>query len=150
MTGAANETRGEVALSLEGIDYVMRPSWEAIDAIEAKLAKSIDELAGMAAESARAVLAGRAPSSGLTREQKAVIACEFIRAWGRETNDRTAAAFNDRGVREVLASEDQQLVTLRLASVLIAATTGGVTSTGEAKPAAMTANPPLADAGSLA
>jgi hypothetical protein len=41
---AANEERGEVSLSLEGIDYVMRPSFTAIQAIERKVGRSMKVL----------------------------------------------------------------------------------------------------------
>lgn len=40
----ANERRGEQIVTLGGHEYVMRPSWQAIEAIEAKTGKALAEL----------------------------------------------------------------------------------------------------------
>ena len=46
----ANKTRGEVSLELEGVEYVLRPSYEAISAFEAQTDRSLIDLARAAGD----------------------------------------------------------------------------------------------------
>jgi hypothetical protein len=120
----ANEARGELSLSLEGVEYGLRPSYTAQEAVETALGKSIEELA-MAADRGRLLLV-----------ETATIAGEFIREWGRQTGDKGVAAFNDRRLKEVIVEEGSMIVSRRLGIALYMAVSGGVTATGEVKPVA--------------
>lgn len=125
----ANETRGELSLTLEGVEYGLRPSYEAQQAVEAELGKSIEELA-MAADRGRMKLA-----------EAATVAGEFIREWGRQIGDKGIAAFNNRRLAEVIVEEGSMLVSRRLGIALYMAVSGGVTASGEVKPVTTTASP---------
>lgn len=131
----ANETRGELSLTLEGIEYGLRPSYEAQEAVEAALGKSIEELA-MAADRGRLML-----------HETATIAGEFIRTWGVQIGDKTVAAFNNRRLKEVIVEEGSMIVSRRLGVALYMAVSGGVTSTGEVKPVATTSPSPAPGGG---
>jgi hypothetical protein len=125
----ANETRGEASISLEGIEYVMRPSYAAIDEFEQATGKALKELFDLAA-SDRLML----------RDLAAVIgAC--VRAKGEQDGDRSVSAFKDSRIREIVPGEPGGILiaTRTVALVLMMAVTGGVDSKGEAKaPATMT------------
>lgn len=75
-THTVNEERGEVAITLDGGVYPLRPSWEAIQAIESE----IGSISG-----ARARL--HILVSGLTLREMAVIATEGMRAAGVDRDD---------------------------------------------------------------
>lgn len=119
----ANETRGETSISLESIDYVMRPSYEAIDEFEQETGKAVKELFDLAA-SDRMML----------RDLAAVIgAC--VRAKGRQDEDRTVSSFNDDRIREIIPGETGGVIlaTRAVALMLLMAVTGGVDSQGNVK-----------------
>lgn len=123
-------TRGEVTIDLDAT-YVMRPSYEAIEAIETNTGRGIVALVNLAAQ------------GEMTLKQAAIVVTECIRAWGAQQMlaghdtpearsaqhakpDRVAKLIHDNGL--VRATE-------RCAIVLMAAATGGVTNAGEWKPA---------------
>jgi hypothetical protein len=119
---AANETRGELILVLDGVDYVLRPSNEAIRAFEVKLDKACMVLVQEAMR-------------GLTTHEIAVIATECIRAWGRETGDKQIAAVNPERISDLIMDAPGGIVEAAslIRDLLINATTGGYTSKGEVK-----------------
>ena len=122
----ANETRGELSITLEGVEYGLRPSWQAIDAIERQTGKSLHEL-GAAAETYR-----------LSVGELATIVTECIRAWGRANEQSTIAAFQRDRIAEILIEDGVLAAQARVALVLLLAVTGGVTAQGEVKPERMT------------
>ncbi len=124
----AVEDRGEYALTLVGRDYVMRPSYEAIGAIEAAAGRGLIDLA-------RDAIAGK-----LTLADTAHVACECIRAFGRSEQDRdSAGATAARIACLILDSPGGFHGALQVVSGLLSlAVTGGFDSQGNPKPATMT------------
>lgn len=119
----ANKTRGEVSLELEGQEYVLRPSYEAISAFEAQTDRSLIDLA-------------RAAGDGeLKLSESAIIVTECIKAHGRATDDKALAAFNAARVGELILQADGGLLIAmkRLELLLFMAATGGYTGSGEVK-----------------
>lgn len=119
----ANAHRGEVSLKLDGEDFVLRPSYEAIVAFEAATGRGLLALA-------RSALAGE-----LTLDTTAAIATECIRAWGRETNNFAAKASNPSRIASlIIESEDGFADVLgTIAGMLSLAATGGYNASGEAR-----------------
>jgi hypothetical protein len=120
---AANETRGETSISLEGIGYVMRPSYEAIDEFEQATGKAVKELFDLAA------------SDKLMLRDLASVIGACVRAKGRQDEDRTVGAFNDNRIREIVPGETGGVLvaTRAVALMLLMAVTGGVDSQGKIK-----------------
>lgn len=120
--------RGEIALILDGQEMGLRPSYEAIDAIEQALGRGLIDVA-------RDAIAGRL-SLGATAQ----IACECIRAWGRENGDKGASGANATRIgRLILDSPDGYHGALKnLSAMLSLAVTGGYDSAGNLRPSATT------------
>jgi len=119
----ANKTRGEVSLELEGQEYVLRPSYEAISAFEAQTDRSLIDLA-------------RAAGDGqLKMSEAAIIVTECIKAHGRAVDDKAMAVFNAARVGELILQADGGLLIAmkRLELLLFMAATGGYTGSGEVK-----------------
>lgn len=119
----ANKTRGEVSLGLEGVEYVLRPSYEAISAFETQTNRSLIDLA-------------RAAGDGeLKLSESAIIVTECIKAHGRAIDDKAMAAFNAARVGELILQADGGLLIAmkRLELLLFMAATGGYTGSGEVK-----------------
>lgn len=133
MGATANPVRGEMTFDLDGADYVLRPSFEAIVAIEEQTGKTQVELAQMASD-------GR-----LTVMDAAVVVTECIKAQGRALlaagqDDQRMTAFNKKTVGELIQSSPGGVVlaTQKLALLLFMAASGGYTPKGEVKAARMT------------
>jgi hypothetical protein len=121
---AANPERGEAAIELDGVEYVLRPTYEAIQAVEDILGKGIVKLGREALDGA------------LTSRETAVIATEFIKAWGRETENTGAAHANPDKIGRLLYAMKEGGTANALAivaAVLTMAATGGFTPEGELK-----------------
>lgn len=121
----ANETRGEISLELGGTDYVLRPSYQAIQAIERKTGKGLLALARLAGE------------GELTLADTAMIAAECIRAYGNAIDDKMLAASSPEGIAEkVIEAENGIAGAMATVAVMLGlAATGGYTTSGELKPA---------------
>lgn len=119
----ANEERGEIAITLDGVRMGLRPSYEAIAAFEAGTGKGLLDLA-------RASLGG-----SLTLAETAMVACECIRSWGRATENASAKGANADRIAELIMETDGGLATVMgtLGGLLSLAATGGVTAQGEVK-----------------
>lgn len=126
-TAAGPNERGEVTLPLEGQEYHLRPSRQAISAIEAATGRSLFELADAARQ------------QGLTLRESGIVAAEMMRAYGRTHPDDPNALGHQGAKAEVLEDmiHEAGIVRIqpRLAVVLFAALTGGVDKLGETKPA---------------
>ena len=126
----ANESRGEVSITLDGVDYVMRPSYEAISAIEDQTGSGL------------IALAEQAQRGTMKLETLATIVTEAVRAWGRaagpdaSADQRAARDFGARRVGELILEGGILPAMSRAGVMLLLAATGGVTSSGEVKPAA--------------
>lgn len=114
MTDRANGERGEISLSLEGVDYVLRPSFEASATIEKLTGKSLFQLATAAVNHA------------LTIHDGAIVAAEYIRAYGLEKQDNGLIGVNSKRVGEMIFAAGMLHVVSRLAAVLTNAVNGGV------------------------
>ncbi len=123
----AVEDRGEYSLMLVGRDYVMRPSYEAIVAIEAAAGRGLVDVARDAI------------NAKLTLADTALVACECIRAFGRDEDDRDAkGATAPRIARLILDSDGGFHAAQQVVSGLLSlAVTGGFDSQGNLKPATM-------------
>lgn len=124
----ANESRGELELLLGGDTFVLRPSFEAIEAFEKGTGRGLMELTGEA-------LNGK-----LGLADTATVVCECVRAQGRATNViGLAGAQKDRIAEMILESDGGfQSVLITVAGMLTLAVTGGVTGAGELKAATKT------------
>jgi hypothetical protein len=120
---------GEISITLDA-EYVLRPSYAAINEIEERTGRSIIELANAAA------------TGTLKLKESATICAAFMRAWGKEATgigDEVQAACanaNDAKVGELVYDAGLPKINTRIAIVLIGAATGGYTSAGKAKAAA--------------
>ncbi|PZU13817.1 MAG: hypothetical protein DI606_04425 [Sphingobium sp.] len=129
----ANALRGEVDLILEGQTYVLRPSHQAIIAMEKKTGRSLIELASLAEQSM------------LDQATQAIVVTELIRAWGRSIQIDEYASGAEKAVAtaakganvdiigELLYSVGVLSVQPRVAIVLGLALTGGCLPSGEMK-----------------
>lgn len=125
MIDVANPTRGEHQLVLAGVTYRLRPSHQAIVAIEQKTQHSLLEL----------VRLGNAQA--IPMRYVGTIAAELIRA-GAE--DQATKAVHEDRIGELAFEEGVVSITARLTLCLVDAAGGGRTASGEAKaaPATMT------------
>ncbi len=119
------DVRGQIKVSLGDADYLLRPSYAAIAAIEKTLGRSLMELAQQAL------------SGVLSIADLAIICAEMMRAHGRA--DPTAGP-SYKGVQserlaELIFEASPPAITARVAVVLMGAVTGGYTAAGEPKPA---------------
>ncbi len=123
---AEADDRGEVTITLEGVEYHLRPSHQAIKAIEAELRPLVE-------------LANAARSSSLTIEEAGFITAEMMKAYGRshpdDPNVSSYTGANATRLEELIFEEGLAKVQIRLAVLLLAAMTGGVTALGELKTA---------------
>lgn len=119
----ANETRGEIALDLSDKEYVLRPTYQAIQAIEAKTGKGLLALARDAAE--------------LTLSDASTIATECIKAHGKHVGDELMAKYSADKIGQMMLETDGGLAAClgRLSALLMVAATGGYTASGELKAA---------------
>jgi hypothetical protein len=129
----ANEERGEATITLEGVEYGLRPSFTAIQAIEQKTEQSIF------------ALALRASALELSTAALGVVFGETMRAWGKanpeSTEGKVAAAVKDERVAELIFDEGVKAASQIAGWLLRAALTGGATSVGELKAGWLTKNP---------
>lgn len=124
MSRKPNAERGELTLSLEGVDYGLRPSFDAIVEFEEATGKSLTELV-LAADSGKL----RLPDLG-------AISCACIRAWARETGQKSLEHVSAKKLGSLIYQEPGgvMLVQKRLALILFQAMTGGFTAEGNPKP----------------
>lgn len=131
--GAANPVRGEIEVSLgdPARDYVLRPSYEAIVAIEKGTGKGLLHLFREAAEATM-------PLGDL-----AVVIAECIRAQGRAAKDRMMASVDaDRIGALIMESPYGHSGVLARAAVLLGgAVCGDYNASGEVKAAQAPAEP---------
>lgn len=114
-----------MSIVLGGMEMVLRPTFEAIEAIELKTGKGLLQLA-------RESLA-----ASLTVSECAQISTECVRAWGREVDDENAAGANAKKIAALIIESDGGInaVMGKLAGVLSLASTGGYNAKGELKAA---------------
>ena len=117
----ANALRGEVSIELEGVAYVLRPSYEAIIEIE------------RATDDTLVSLAQSGLSFTMSLAKAAIVATEFIKAHGRHVNDPAMARFNAKAVGELIYEAGLYRICAILGAVLSGAASGAYTPLGELK-----------------
>jgi hypothetical protein len=115
---AANALRGEHMLTLGGVEYLLRPSHEAITIIEQKTGGALLQLA-------RDASIGTMPNN-----EMAIVATALIRAGA---SDAMTKNVGEKRIGELIFEEGTTKVTSRLALVLADASQGGRTAEGKAK-----------------
>ncbi len=131
----ANATRGEVVVTLEGREYILRPSYEAICAFEA------DTGLGLLA------LLQQAEAMDMTIQKAAAICTRCIQAWGKSISDPMLEGVNVQKIAQLIMESDAGLlgIVIRLRLLLTAAATGGYTFKGELKAAGENGKTPAAN-----
>jgi hypothetical protein len=119
------DTRGQIMVPLEGQDFVLRPSFEAIEEIEKALGKSHEQLAHEAVR------------MQLTYAELGVICVEMMKAHARARPDDPLVttyrgAKVDR-VKAMIYDAGKARISTRIAVVLVGALSGGYTASGEPK-----------------
>lgn len=120
------DVRGQIAIELEGVVYQLRPSREAILAIETQTGNSLYQLAGLA-------IAG-----GMQTETMGLIVAELMRAHGKanpqDPLNSTYIGAKPERIAELIHEEGVPYVVPPIVAVLMGALTGGYTASGEPKP----------------
>lgn len=121
-----NADRGELVLVLDNTRMGLRPTFEAIEAIEQQLGRGLVDVA-------RDALADK-----LTIGEAAQVACECIRAFGSETGDKGLAGANPKRIARLIYDSEGGLLTVTktLSALLSIAVTGGYDASGNLKPTA--------------
>ena len=125
-----NDLRGEDEIVLDGATFGMRPTYEAIVAVETATGASIGTMA-MAGANMRLPLGW-----------VAIIVTEFVRAWGKANGNQVAANLAVDRVGGLIMDSGIVVAQLTVAKILNGAVTGAYTSTGEAKATGSQTNAP--------
>lgn len=123
---AVLDTQGQIAVPLDGQDFVLRPSYEAIRNIERQLARSLFDLAMAASQ------------GGLAIDDQAIIVNEMMRAHGKTISDddplaTTYRSSNTTRIADLIYEAGAPRVSARLVVLLTGALNGGYAASGEAK-----------------
>jgi len=123
------DVRGQISLPLDGQEYVLRPSMEAIMAIEARLRPLLP-------------LTQEAVAGSLTLHDLGIITAEFMRAFGKANpNDPLKTTYlhsKPETLARLIYEAGQPKVCIRVATVLMGALSGGYEASGEIKAATTT------------
>ena len=119
---AANPARGEHSLTLAGLTYRLRPSFQAVQVLEDDLGLSLVEMAR------------KANSFALSLSELGAIVAELVRAGADEGDAMTKAVSADR-MAELIFEEGTGPVFAALVLALTDAVMGGRTISGEARAA---------------
>ena len=120
MTLAANPYRGEISVTLEGVAYTLRPSFEAIVEIEQKLGTSIVAVVNRAFK-----------QEDVRVTDMGVIVAAGIRAHGREVEDKSLANVSDQKIAQLCWAEGLTAIIPPVAEFLLLAINGGKSGNGE-------------------
>lgn len=122
--GTRVDVQGQMLVPLGGAEYLLRPAYTAIRAIETKLRRTV------------LVLSGEAMHGELSTDDLAVIVSEMMLAEGRHNKDAGAAYKGAKAERiaELIYEEGAPRILARVAIVLLGAATGGYTAKGEVRP----------------
>jgi hypothetical protein len=118
------DTRGQITVPLGDADYLLRPSREALSAIEKKLGRSL------------LVIAGQAVNGSLSVEDMAIICVEMMKAQGK-ADPKSGPSYSGAKVEKIadlIFEQGTPSITARLVVLLMGAVTGGYTASGEVKP----------------
>jgi hypothetical protein len=123
---SANETRGEISLTLDGAEHVLRPSYAAIQSFEKQTGKGLLALTQACGDGT------------ITTAEAAAIVTECIKAWGKANDDELAVGVNVKRVGELIMESGLLIIAKQLELLLFLAATGGYAASGEARAAANT------------
>ena len=128
----ANETRGEIGLALDGVEFTLRPSYAAIDAFERETGKGL------------MALFNEAQSGIMPVKTAATIVTHCMRAQAAATGDSAGERVQVKRIAELIVEADGgvMLVLIRLQRLLLNAASGGYTASGEVKAATGTTATP--------
>jgi hypothetical protein len=119
------DLRGEISIPLEGREYGLRPSFDAIKRIERLTGKNHEHLAQQAIQ------------QNLTYEDMGIICAEMMREYGKANPDdplkSSYLGAKAEKLEKMIFEEGKPKIGVRLAVVLTAALSGGYTASGEAK-----------------
>lgn len=133
MDYTVNAERGEVLILLGGKAYPMRPSYNAMVAIEAKLG-SIVALSYRHAN----------PLQGLGIKEMAIIICEAVKAAGSERQDSMLLGFSETRVGEFIAADGHLSVLEQVQNLLLNMITGGAAPKKKDDPPSRSTQSPIA------
>lgn len=122
-TYTVNADRGEVPIVLDGKVYPMRPSRNALKAIEARTGSSIESLLHRVDR-----------TGGLTLTEREIIVTEGIRAAGKERNDPMLMSVGEDTVGEKMFDAGYMTFSDVIARFVVNGIAGGVDSTKKADP----------------
>ncbi len=114
---SANAHRGEIAVTLAGTVFVLRPDFEAIEAID-------DQLGSIVMLTRRAI----AQPASLSLAELAVIVAEGIKAHGRSVKDSNAHVSTDK-IKRMIFEAGVPTVVGTVCQFLALAVTGGAKET---------------------
>ena len=117
------DTRGHISIPLEGAEYVLRPSFEAIKRIEELTRKNHEELANLAVQ------------QRLSYSELAVICVEMMKAHAKACPDdplkSSYLGAKPEKLERMIYEAGKPKIGVRVAVVLTAALSGGYTASGE-------------------
>lgn len=117
--------RGEITIELEGQEYILRPSFEAIESIEEATGQTLFDLAGDATQ------------GKLSFKVMGIIVAAMMRAYGKSHPEdplfTTYRSSKPERLSELIYEFGGPRVTARITVLLVGALTGGYTASGEAK-----------------
>jgi len=121
----ANETRGEISLTLDGQEQTLRPSYAAIDAFESETGKGL------------MALFNEAQTGVMPVKTAAIIVTHCMRAQAAAKGDQLGERVQVKRIAELIVEADGgvMLVLIRLQQLLLNAVSGGYTASGEVKAA---------------
>lgn len=118
------DTRGQLSVTLGGAEYMLRPSFEAIEKAELQLKKSHEQLAHDAVQ------------MRLTYEELAVLCCEFMKAHARanpsEKRKTSYLGATPEKLKKLIYEGGKVKTNARIVILLTGALNGGYTAEGEA------------------
>lgn len=131
------DVRGQITIPLDGQEYVLRPSHEAICEIERLTGKNHEHLAQDAIQ------------QNLTYREMGIVCCEMMKAHGKANpNDPLRSSYagaKPEKLEKLIFEAGKPKIGVRLAVVLTAALSGGYTASGEARAVEETEATPAAE-----
>jgi hypothetical protein len=140
---SVNPERGEVLIVLDGASYPMRPSYEAMVAIEEATGASIEELWLRCTRLSGAARSAKLVSGvGLKLKDMAAIVSECVKASGKQRKDSMLTGFSAERVGELIAKKRWE-ANVPIADILTNMLFGGADAKKDApaSPATSTSEP---------
>ncbi len=134
MTEIANPERGEVEVTLDGVAYPMRPSWEAQQAIERQTGVGMDEFYVRAMRLAQGLTGGAVVGNvGFKLDELVTIVIEGVKAARKDRGEKPLADWKPDRVAELIVNHRMRVVDA-VGEFVLNACTGGSEKKAEATP----------------